>query len=670
MEVAPGSVPAKECAMSPRLQFRGPARQRGAIGLMAALTLTMALGFMLLVVDTGRLYLEQRKLQRIADVAALEAVSRNGDCLVPATTAPTYAQASATRNGYNAADSMTLNTTCGTLQTGANNLRAFAVDASKKDAVRVIVTHTVPTSIAAGIYALMGPGPVALTTQLTATAVSAPATLPPLAMLTIGSTALVVDANKSAALNLLLGQMLGGSLNLSVAGWQGLVDTQISLLGYLNQLALDVNVSAGNYTQLLNTNISLNQLLNTAITVLQAAGPTTSVAVSGLTGLKAAAGSTSIVLGQLLQLQSGTVSSALNTNLQVFQLVEAFIQLANSQNAAIANIPLNIPGLASGGVKVKVIQPPQLSAIGNPALVTGQLNDPNRIYVRTAQVRTVLSLELPVLSGITGLVNEVASPTLLGGLADTLNNLLHLNIAGTLGSLLCTLTGSCDKTDLKILPTPTIDIVLEVAAADSHVTGYTCASAATKTLTTQTNTSLVKLKVGSIDTANAFSSSADVSVKPLALIDIGKVSCVFWNCNVSPRVPFYGGGLGVKIDTSVASTQSNHVYNQPPEIKQPPLYYSLGTQGIVNSLKATLSGVQVQAYKPTGSSLLGDLLVVAAGTLNGINSTLGAAIQTLLSPVLDPILDGLLSSLGITLNKVDVGANLSCKPPGRPSLVI
>jgi uncharacterized membrane protein len=656
--------------MSPRLQFRGPARQRGAIGLMAALTLTMALGFMLLVVDTGRLYLEQRKLQRIADVAALEAVSRNGDCLVPATTAPTYAQASATRNGYNAADSMTLNTTCGTLQTGANNLRAFAVDASKKDAVRVIVTHTVPTSIAAGIYALMGPGPVALTTQLTATAVSAPATLPPLAMLTIGSTALVVDANKSAALNLLLGQMLGGSLNLSVAGWQGLVDTQISLLGYLNQLALDVNVSAGNYTQLLNTNISLNQLLNTAITVLQAAGPTTSVAVSGLTGLKAAAGSTSIVLGQLLQLQTGTVSSALNTNLQVFQLVEAFIQLANSQNAAIANIPLNIPGLASGGVKVKVIQPPQLSAIGNPALVTGQLNDPNRIYVRTAQVRTVLSLELPVLSGITGLVNEVASPTLLGGLADTLNNLLHLNIAGTLGSLLCTLTGSCDKTDLKILPTPTIDIVLEVAAADSHVTGYTCASAATKTLTTQTNTSLVKLKVGSIDTANAFSSSADVSVKPLALIDIGKVSCVFWNCNVSPRVPFYGGGLGVKIDTSVASTQSNHVYNQPPEIKQPPLYYSLSTQGIVNSLKATLSGVQVQAYKPTGSSLLGDLLVVAAGTLNGINSTLGAAIQTLLSPVLDPILDGLLSSLGITLNKVDVGANLSCKPPGRPSLVI
>jgi uncharacterized membrane protein len=656
--------------MFPRQQFRGPARQRGAIGLMAALTLALALGFTLLVIDTGRLYLEQRKLQRLADVAALEAVSRNGDCLAPAATAATYALQSATRNGYNAADGMTLDTTCGSLQTGADNLRAFVVDASKKDAVRVVATHQVPTSIAAGIYALLSPGGVNLTTQLTARAVSAPAPLPPLAMLTLGSTALVVDSSKSAALNLLLGQMLGGSLNLTVAGWQGLADTQINLLGYLNQLALDMHISAGNYTQLLNTNIGLNQLLDTAITVLQAGGPTASVAISGLTGLKAAAGGTSIVLGQMLQLQTGAVSSALNTNLQVFQLVEAFVQLANSQNSAVANIPLNIPGLADGVARIKVIQPPQLSAIGNPALVNGLINDPNRIYVRTAQVRTILSLNLPVLSGISGLANALTSNTLLGGLTDTLNNLLHLNLAGTVGSLLCTLTGTCQITDLKILPTPNIDISLEVAAADSHVTAYNCASAATKSLTTQTNTSLVKLKVGKIDTANAFSSSADVSVNPLALIDIGRVNCVLWVCNQGTRVPFYGGGLGVEIDTSVASNQSAHVYSQPPEIKQPPLFYTLGTQGIVNSLKTTLSGVQVQAYKPTGSSLLGDLLVVTAGALDGVNNTLGSAIQGLLSPLLDPVLDALLANLGITLNKVEVGANLSCKPPGRPSLVI
>jgi uncharacterized membrane protein len=663
--------------MSSRMQFRGPARQQGAIGLMAALTLTTALGFMLLVVDSGRLYLEQRSLQRLADVAALEAVSRNGDCQSAGLSAAAYALESATRNGYSANDDMTLNTACGSLQTGTKNLRAFVVDASKKEAIRVVVTHTVTTSVAAGIYALMGSGPLNLTTQLSATAVSAPAVLPPLAMLTIGSTALTVDSSKSAALNLLWGQMLDGSLNLSVAGWQGLVDSQINLLDYLNQLALDVNVSAGNYTQLLNTSIGMTQLLDTAITVLQASGPTTSVAVSGLTGLKAAAGGTSIVLGQMLQVQTGTVSSALNTNLQLFQLVEAFIQLANSKNAAVASIPLNVPGLGNVDVKVKVIEPPQLSAIGNPALVTGQLNDPNRIFVRTAQVRTLLSLDLPVLGLISGLPNAIKSSSLVGGLTDVLNDVLGLDLAKALNSVFCALGGTCERTDLEILATSSIDIALDVASANSFVTGYNCASDATKTLTTQINTSLVKLKVGDIDMANAFSSSADVSVQPLALIDVGAITCTIpllglgqEHCDPASRKPFYGGGLGVKIETSVAGNQSTHVYHQPPEIKQPPQLYSLSTSGIVSSLNATLSGVQVKAYEPTGSSLLGNLLSVAASTLSGVQSTLGSVIKSLLSPILDPILDGLLSNLGINLNQVDVGANLSCKPPGRPSLVI
>jgi len=37
---------------------------------MGAMTLGIALLFMLLVVDSGRLYLEKRKLQRVADTAA------------------------------------------------------------------------------------------------------------------------------------------------------------------------------------------------------------------------------------------------------------------------------------------------------------------------------------------------------------------------------------------------------------------------------------------------------------------------------------------------------------------------------------------------------------------------------------------------------------------------
>lgn len=663
--------------MSPRLQFHGPARQRGAIGLLAALTLGLALMFMLLVLDSGRLYLEQRKLQRVADVAALEAVTRDGDCLANLTAAR-YATQSATRNGLTVADGITLSTTCGVLQTGADKLRSFTPDASKKAAIRVIATRVVPTSIAAGVGALFSPGPASLNTRLTATAVAAPAVLPPLAMLTIGSTALVVDSSKSAALNLLLGKMLGGSLNLSAVGWQGLVDTNINLLSYLNQLAVDVNVSAGNYTELLNKKIKLTQLLDTAITVLQAGGTTANVAVSGLTDLKVIAGSTELALGQLLQLQTGTPSSALNTNLQVFQLVEAFVQLANSQNGIVVDLPLNIPALVNGSVRVKVIEPPQLSAVGNPALAKANPMGPDRIYVRTAQVRTVLSLNLPpLLTGVTGLPAAILNTSLISGVTDALNNVLHLNLGGALQSVFCVLGGTCQRTNLLILPTSRIDIAMEVGSANSHVTDYTCVSDATKTLTTQTNTALVKLKVGKIDTANAFSSSADVTVQPLPLIDVGAITCKIpllglgpETCDLSTRKPFYGGGLGVKVDSPVASTQSTHIYNQPPEIKQPPLFYSLGTQGVVDSLKTTLAGVQVQAYKPVAPNVLGDLLTTVTGALDAVNNTLGVVIDGLLSKVLDPILDNLLAALGITLNKVDVGANLSCKPPGRAGLVI
>lgn len=81
--------------MSPRFHCK----QRGAIGLMAAGVLAVVLAFTLLVIDSGRLYLEKRKLQGVADTAALEAVSRNGTCLA-GLSAAAYAGQSVARNYF------------------------------------------------------------------------------------------------------------------------------------------------------------------------------------------------------------------------------------------------------------------------------------------------------------------------------------------------------------------------------------------------------------------------------------------------------------------------------------------------------------------------------------------------------------------------------------------
>jgi len=115
---------------------------------MGAMTLGIALLFMLLVVDSGRLYLEKRKLQRVADTAALEVVPRGGACVSPNTNAVQFAIQSATRNDFPIDDNRTLATACGTLVTGADFIRSFSPNPSKADAIQVIATHRVVTSIA------------------------------------------------------------------------------------------------------------------------------------------------------------------------------------------------------------------------------------------------------------------------------------------------------------------------------------------------------------------------------------------------------------------------------------------------------------------------------------------------------------------------------------------
>lgn len=61
---------------------------------------------------------------------------------------------------------------------------------------------------------------------------------------------------------------LGGSINANLVSWQGLVDTKINLLSYLNQL-ISLNANIANYDDLLKTDLHATQLLDAAINVLK-----------------------------------------------------------------------------------------------------------------------------------------------------------------------------------------------------------------------------------------------------------------------------------------------------------------------------------------------------------------------------------------------------------------
>lgn len=226
--------------MSPQLRgicFTGPQQQRGAIGLMAAVTLGMVLLFMLLVVDSGRLYLEQRKLQRVADMAVLEAVSRGGNCLDGS--AKRYVDASAGRNGFALSNMQTITPTCGALTIGSDQVRLFNKNENGSgDFIQVIATTTVPTSVAGGLWSLFSKDGFETLTRLTASAVGA-SSGPTLAQLSIRSTLLKIDTDNSPLLSSVLSQMLGTSVTVEAVGWNGMLNTDINLLEYLNELSVD-----------------------------------------------------------------------------------------------------------------------------------------------------------------------------------------------------------------------------------------------------------------------------------------------------------------------------------------------------------------------------------------------------------------------------------------------
>lgn len=669
--------------MSPPL--RGPRlctlrSQRGAIGLMAALTLGVVLLFMLLVVDSGRLYLEQRKLQRVADVAVLEAVSRGGNCLATGTTtASTYAIASATRNSFTPGSTQTLSATCGTLVTGSDKLRTFSADASKSDAIRVIATTVVPTSVAGGLWNLFSNGTFGFNTQLTASAVGASPSAT-LAQISIRSTLATISTNAEAAvLNAVIGGLAGGSLNLSVAGWNGLINSDINLLSYLNQLAIDLKLTAGDYTSLLAAKTTLTQLIQTAATVMDMNGATADVKAA-LLGLQTAVklNPAVVTLGDLLKLNTGNSTAGLDANLQLVQMIQALLQVANANNAVALTLPVNIPGVLSVNVRLKVIEPPQFSIVGDPSKQT--------LQVRTAQIRALISFNVPLLSNIAGLSNAVTD--LVGGLTPVLSSVLSLNLVDTLNSALCLLGAGCQQLDIVLLPTPQIDISVDAASATAKVIGYTCPSGGdnSKSLTLSTTKSVATLRAGKIDPVAAFASSAPPTALAVPVVDIGIKTChrilgLLGTCGA--RVPFAGGGIGLTVNAPVGSTpptataqtlifSKNSVPDfTPPNLKLPPAVQSLPpTQDVVTSLGTTLAGVKIQAYAPSNNNPLSTVVQTATTAISGVVTLLLPSLTSVVGAMLDPIVNSLLKTLGISLVDVQVGANLTCNQGGRAQLVL
>ncbi|WP_119628305.1 pilus assembly protein TadG-related protein [Methylocaldum marinum] len=423
--------------------LHGVRRQRGAISLLAALVLVLAALFTALALDTGRLFLEKRKLQKIADLAALDAAQAMACANDKSSAAFAAAQASALQNGYAGNLPAESGVKLGTVNS-AQGLRAFAESvAANAYAVQVETRSIVPASLVVGGW--LGGEKVTLKARAVGRSDS-------FAGISAGSFLARLDP---VGLNLLLSGLLGTSVNLDLVSYQGIAAVDLSLLDLIKAQG-----TVGSVNELLALQMSIGEFFGLMASALSNKGD---AATAGYLSVLAA-GSTdtfTLALGDLLRVTTEDPEAAAEAKVNVLDLVLLGAEVANGKNAiAIPSAGISVPGGAEIGLSLWVIEPPQI-AIGPP----GQDEYGNwKTRVQTAQIRLAVDVALlPDPVGIPGILTiQLADLQLAVDAAKT---------SAWLESIGCPTLGDLDGSATVGSQPGLVDIAIGKLDANGEITG-------------------------------------------------------------------------------------------------------------------------------------------------------------------------------------------------------
>lgn len=365
-------------------------RQEGATSILAALGTTLVLLAATLAIDLGSTVLAQRDLQGAVDLAALDAVMALPVATDPAALADQYARESLTRNsGWSARDGRTVTVTVGRFDPAT---RVFTPGVVGGDAV--LVEAETQASRLTGV--LPGSDRVAR---------RAIAMLDGQGAVSIGTSAASIDSDRSVVLSRVLSRLFGNSsdLSLDVVGYQGLADGTISL----RQLSADLGLASP--AELVDTTVGVGTLFQAAATGLSASGdPLDVAAATPMATVAAEVGSSlQVALGDVLDLEAGTVGAVADLEVNALDLVTVVAQVVNGSNVVDLGMPVAVPGVGAGNLTLAVLELPQLAA-GRAGIdpATGTW----RTVATTAQVRLAVDLTLDPVS-VPGLTtSQVAVP--------------------------------------------------------------------------------------------------------------------------------------------------------------------------------------------------------------------------------------------------------------------
>ncbi len=371
----------------------------GNLATMAALVSPLFLAVAAFCVDTSSLFLERRQLQSMADFAAVAgaaSLSQANDAVLRQLRANgldpvlmTGAYDPSVVNGK--ADNKTrVWVEKGNYFPDKNRAveNRFVAGGASPDAVRVRLAR--PGNLYFGQAFINRPALGA--TGMAATKAEA--------AFSIGSRLLSLNTTDSA-LNGLLGGLLGTTLNLKLADYNALAATDINLLQFLDELAISpkVNLTAGTYQSLLDTNVSVGALASVMAEVITN-NPTAKAALS-LLGKNTGALKTKLPIGKLLGLGSiadASLGSSNNYNVtaNVLQMITAAAMLGGGNQVKLGS-EIGLPGLVGLKLDIAVGEPAQQT----PFFAVGGAGT----LVRTAQIRLLLALEV----GNNGIVSYLAN---------------------------------------------------------------------------------------------------------------------------------------------------------------------------------------------------------------------------------------------------------------------
>jgi uncharacterized membrane protein len=320
--------------------------QRGAVAFMAAMTLLLTCAFLALSIDTGRLWLERRALQRTADMAAMAAVRYTG-CGGSPGKVTTAATDMARTNGLDSAldeGSATINATYGTLGVDGQKATVFIPSSDPSStlgshAVKVNLSRQVPTSIVLGGM---------FTTPLTITAAATARGGPPIATYSQDSSVVSIDA-----FDTLWAKVIGSKQEKVSA-------SQLDLLAASTISVKDLMTAAKVSTveELLNSTMTVSELISKYSTAYSAAAaandqvdPGVATALSALASAAGANG-TNLQLKDILSLNTGTKDAVLDANLNILSLVNTSFRVLGKQTHV---FDISISAVDTVGVNLKAM---------------------------------------------------------------------------------------------------------------------------------------------------------------------------------------------------------------------------------------------------------------------------------------------------------------------------